>query len=476
MECPICAYKYTDKIRNDIECLFCNEKCCKQCVKNYLLSISNDFHCLYCKNTWSTEFLLNNLPQTFICNELKVHRQHILFDRERSLLPITQEAVKVELKKRYREQKRKELVVVRNKLKQELDAINKEINDLDRRTGSYELRSDNYKDQKFIRGCPANECRGYLSTKWICGLCAVKVCSDCHEIEYDEHVCKPENIESAKLIKKDSKPCPKCASLIFKLSGCNQMFCTSCKVSFDWVTGDICTINIHNPHYFEYLRTHNMDIIPRTNGDEECGGLPNIYTFTANMRSIVSYNQQEIFTNIYRCINHIRFVILRNLPIDNIIINNENLRVQYLLKDIDDAKFKKILQEREKERDKNREIRNIFNMFVNIASDKIREVHKIISETFRNSITTNKNIVVEIINNKLDITEELLKILKIIFELREYTNNALIDVSKKFKCVISTIDNNYEIIKYKKSPKVINRTYEDTSSDTNDLFINLDSD
>jgi len=85
------------------------------------------------------------------------------------------------------------------------------------------------------------------------------------------HECNPDNLASAKLIDAETRPCPKCGARVFKISGCNQMFCTACNdCAFDWVTGRIETI-IHNPHYFEFQRQRNGGQAPRVLGDILCG-------------------------------------------------------------------------------------------------------------------------------------------------------------------------------------------------------------
>lgn len=78
--------------------------------------------------------------------------------------------------------------------------------------------------RKFIHKCQKEGCRGFLSSQWKCGVCEEWTCKECLEVigpdKNVEHVCKKENLESAKLIKKETRPCPKCATPIFKINGC----------------------------------------------------------------------------------------------------------------------------------------------------------------------------------------------------------------------------------------------------------------
>ena len=97
--------------------------------------------------------------------------------------------------------------------------------------------------RQFIMACPMENCRGFLSSGWKCGVCDARICKDCHERKEDaddtnpdamkvDHVCD-ENIKaSVALMKHDSRPCPSCASMIFKIHGCDQMWCTQCATAF----------------------------------------------------------------------------------------------------------------------------------------------------------------------------------------------------------------------------------------------------
>ena len=337
----------------------------------------------------------------------------------------------------------------------------------------------------FVKPCPAPNCRGFLSNKWICGLCDTVVCKDCHEIkgkkkslttdednieiedEKTPHVCDKNNIETAKALQKETRGCPKCGVRIFKIDGCfapnteiplwngklkmsqdievgdvligddggkrtvqrimngedimyqinqnhgisytvnshhtlvlkyihpktrieniieitvhnylklkdrhkenlygfrgncsqmsiiqikelgkgqyfgweldknhrfllsdtttvkncDQMYCTSCHTPFSWITGKIVTGAIHNPHYFQYLRQHGMQI-PRADHQDAnpdarfemlCGQVANpmqINGFLKNKRNNITIDEPQRFNTILNEIarfrNHINDVL-----------------------------------------------------------------------------------------------------------------------------------------------------------------------
>ena len=73
------------------------------------------------------------------------------------------------------------------------------------------------------------------------------------------------------MIKKETKGCPQCGVRIYKISGCDQMWCTECKVAFSWNTGKIIYGGqIHNPHYYEWMRRTGGEI-PLNHNEVACG-------------------------------------------------------------------------------------------------------------------------------------------------------------------------------------------------------------
>ncbi len=117
----------------------------------------------------------------------------------------------------------------------------------------------------FTMKCPGAECRGFLSTAYKCGICDRSTCAHCL-VQYpiddpkgEAHTCSEDDKKTVELIKKSCRNCPCCGMSIFRIEGCNQMFCTACNTAFDWATGQLLnTRQIHNPHYTDYLR--RMDL------------------------------------------------------------------------------------------------------------------------------------------------------------------------------------------------------------------------
>lgn len=106
--------------------------------------------------------------------------------------------------------------------------------------------------------CPSCEL-GFLNENYICNYCKSKFCNECLTVLNKDHKCKASDKATFKMIKETTKPCPKCACRIYRISGCNQMFCTTCHTGFDWVTGKIITKNFHNPHRMEWLNSLNKN-------------------------------------------------------------------------------------------------------------------------------------------------------------------------------------------------------------------------
>ena len=349
MECPICCDIINKSNRKVIEHICCDFKCCLSCFKRFILDSVKDASCMNCNTGLTLDFISSVTPKVFYNKAYREHRTNIILSREKSLLPETQNLAERRIKILNNEKEIKKLDEEKKLLEEKIREISRKKYKL-RVANDYISKNETIKERKkFIKACTKDGCRGFLSTAWKCGTCNTYACSDCHVIKKSkddpEHKCNKDDVETAKLLAKDTKPCPKCAVPIFKISGCDQMWCTSCKTPFSWKTGIIEKGVIHNPHFYQWQRETNGGVAPRVPGDRplnRCGELPWFTTVQTILKQ-----RKETFENVSSChrlINHIRQVILPRFNYINDINDNTDLRVDFLLGEIDEDKWKKTLQ------------------------------------------------------------------------------------------------------------------------------------
>ena len=377
--CSICCETINISNRKDIKCLYCNYVACRECVAQFLLVNINEPNCMNCKKVWNREFLFNNFTKTFINNDYRDYRQQLLLDKEKALLPATQIIVEAMNNKEKLQKSLDEYLIEVSRKKQEFyDEIkfNEAI-----------INGSTYNKQKkvFIKKCGVENCRGFLSEQWKCGICDTTTCNKCLELlnqEQDqEHICKEENIESAKLISKDSKPCPKCAALIFKIDGCNQMWCVVCHTAFSWTTGQIETSRIHNPHYYEMLRNMSANgEIPRE-PENICNdantGMPDNHQIQRLLRSKINDLEYNTFSKQILSITRQIFHILYDHPNtfqEKYDKSKRELRIKYLMNNITEEEWKKELQRKEKKYEKTLNTYQVIKTLDIIGGDIVRSI------------------------------------------------------------------------------------------------------
>ena len=455
MECQVCCETFNKSNHSKVSC-YCNFVQCSACAEKYLLETPNDPHCMNCKTGWNREKLLENFTKKFVGKTFKERRENLLFERERALMPATQPAAE-------RAKKMSDLIkqihakdaIVQEFFNQQNQILNEPCADDEARLaryrrylekksqGDFVYRERMYLDyhhqlllnrpanigprREFIRACPADDCRGFLSTGWKCGMCDTKVCPTCHEIKTgDEHVCRPENVETARLLAKDTRPCPKCAAGIFKIDGCDQMYCTACNTAFSWRTGQVETGRVHNPHYYDYLRRVNNGNIPREPGDivqNQCGMMPHANHIN-QVINLYPNGRIGFLLSIVQVHWHIDHILMPRVQPG--MIDTEALRINYMIGSLTEELFKKELQKLEKARQKKNEIHDILTTYQNVTRDQLRLI----------------------IDNQRNFPE-IDRICKELFTLRDYINEQMIIVSKRYTCVTPRITENWMVVNAK---------------------------
>lgn len=390
-----------------------------------MLNTTESSHCMNCKKSWDRRFLVNNFTQKFINKDYKTHREQCLLEMETALLPATQPLV--------------EQYKIRRAANIEISQIKRQIHELYKRLAELKYQSEHAAEstpQTFVRKCPNETCRGFLSTQWKCGLCEMWSCPDCYELKGQArdspHVCKTENVETAKLLAKDTKPCPKCGVLICKLEGCRQIWCTQCHTAFDWKTGRL-EQTIHNPHYYEWLRRNTGGggagagggFVERNIGDIQCGREIDNH-FSHRLLSAKACDKTFWLAG---SITDFRLVVLPRFRTDRL-RDNEHLRIQYLLNDITKEKFKTLLQKKDKETTKRNELTNVLAMFISCSTDIM---YRYIAEWDEIRIKRKNDDTYLRSKNKSDTGEVFEKYDVELENLRTYTNECLQSISVVYK-------------------------------------------
>ncbi len=207
--------------------------------------------------------------------------------------------------------------------------------------------------KSFIMKCQINGCEGFLSQQYKCGLCSKFTCSHCYIPKEENHECNADDVASTKMIKEETRPCPKCSTRIYKIDGCDQMWCTDCKTAFSWKTGTIVNGTIHNPHYYEYLR-NTQGSVPRADQPyNPCGEIMDNYQLRAFRQQFVPYIKtnklctwiEHHFNAVHRYLGEINDVVettqteVNDVNGDRYVKLLKHNRILYLLKRIEKDKF-----------------------------------------------------------------------------------------------------------------------------------------
>jgi hypothetical protein len=216
------------------------------------------------------------------------------------------------------------------------------------------------------------------------------------------------------------------------------MWCTECHTAFSWRTGRK-EQNIHNPHYYEWQRRNGGGEAPRNPGDVPCGRNLDHYLSDRFQRILRTYyinakNYARIITRIQRTIRwgvHLINVERPNPP--NYEQKNENLRVQYLMKEITEQEMRDELQRDDKRHHKNQELAEVFTLLVNTVTD--------ILFRFLDYLEQNKD---KSVGNTADID---VSILVEIDRIVDYANECLGDISHTYSCSRFFIEYDLSIMK-----------------------------
>ena len=457
-QCCVCIETFTKQpSKKQAKCPYCDVKACVGCTQQYLLSINEDPHCMGCRKAWSREVMDQLLLVTWLNDTYKKHRETILTDRERSRLPAAQIIVE-------RRKSAKDHYPIRDKIMGDIRELEGQIAVL---RGEYytvcrrieillqggdpfatgtATKAKEEERRVFVMPCPGANCRGFLSQAYKCGVCDIYVCPECREIKGlqrdAEHTCNPDTVATVQKMKKECRPCPECGASIFKIEGCDQMYCTACNTPFSWNTGKkVTTGAIHNPHYFEYMRKVNGGAPVRNPGDIPClAHLPGAWEYDRAVIRKYSLNSMKEAMELYQALMQLTHIHAVEIPaVTNRAEDQDNTdyNVAYLLNEMNEARWKQLIQQKEKKRMKKDEIRMRYEAFVAACVDIFGRLMN-----HGRTLTTSKEDQALIRKAILE-THQQFTVMVNIF------NDSMKEISRRYKCTVLTLDSGFKRTKYK---------------------------
>lgn len=376
MNCVICFDTFNKSTRKSISCNYCNTLICRECMGTYIDSgDTSETFCVNpeCKEVWADDFIKDNMTKKFYDSTYRKKKADVLFDIERSLIPDTQRRIEAETQVA----KIKKLITER---KETIANLNAEIIELNRTIEDI-LNGKTEKTLKtvYVCKCPSNECKGFVAENGTCGLCETKTCVKCREIiTCQQHECDENILKNIEEMKANTKPCPKCSALIYKIDGCDQMFCTVCHIAFSWRTLKVETSRIHNPHYYQWIREKGGEV-PREQGDippglQVCNDIISAKKLVDKVcTDYVDCVYVDIICDVYRLKEHYNYEIRtydRN-HVENIFEKNLENRKKYIRNEITEEEFKNEIYKKKKAENKKKEIMQILRVFTQVSGDSI---------------------------------------------------------------------------------------------------------
>jgi hypothetical protein len=130
------------------------------------------------------------------------------------------------------------------------------------------------------------------------------------------------------------------------------------------------------------------------------------------VRHINNGGRIQDIMNALRSHGHAQYVILPRYQEENLVTENRDLRIKFMIGDIGDDEFKKKIQQRETSNQRKRDIRQVVEMYMTVILD--------IFQSF--SVT----------HNNVELYDSLLGI-------RDHYNATLEKVAKAYKCAVPSI-------------------------------------
>jgi hypothetical protein len=471
MECSVCANPFNLSNHAKVPCFACALEVCKTCVRTFLTTSGALPKCLGCGAAFQQSYLVRHLNRSWVQDTYRPCYQEVLFKAELAKMPETVPQAEAEVERRRLAKINEEFTVRINKMHAQIARYSNAIV-----ANRYRMRGEEVPPRylndlvdggrvevdakkKFVMACPGAGCRGFLSTAYKCALCSKSTCADCLavlDVPRAEHACVESDRLSAELIKKDTRPCPTCGERIFKVSGCDQMYCTNagsgtvCGTAFSWKTGAIERGQIHNPHFYELQRQTGG--LMRNPGDVQCGGMPDLRPIIRVLDKLMDLHDhgETAQTNLrvraaHRCLCELTQYAVNEMRVKiRALGDTAKLRVQYILNELTPGDLQLALYRQKRDLNKYTDIYHVLEImsisgiecFIDMAGSMPSASAALQLAQIDPAFTA-------------DLNKNLARRLETLDTIREYCNEQLKQISITYACTVRQFAPNYHQISRK---------------------------
>lgn len=383
-ECPICC----ETVSKTPACPHCQYQCCVKCWKTYIHT-KVDTQCLSCHHILNIMDLSIMFPLSYIHSEYREYMSNILFNKQRPLIREAEKKRQVKLIKKQVEGQIKTLKKSLYDIKIEVAwaKINKndttpiqsrkrqmlqEYNTLKRHKKDIPAMLENNHFQKCAN---CDDAIIPTSMEVFCARCQLYTCIHCQKTtaSLTDHLCHEDDLETQKILKEETRACPGCDCLIYKIDGCSQMWCSQCHTTFDWNTMEIEKHRLHNPHFYEYQKKLYNGQLP----EYEWGGEKRILSKEDIVFIWENFTEDKAkLETLHNVRNHLDFIescTIYQLAHEFDIFDIPLTRKRYVEKKTKESVFKNTLWRMEKKKQKEIQDKRILKILVSNCADILHE-------------------------------------------------------------------------------------------------------
>jgi hypothetical protein len=213
------------------------------------------------------------------------------------------------------------------------------------------------------------------------------------------------------------------------------MFCTYCKTGWDWESGKL-EQNVHNPHFFDYVRSLEINNMERNLQEVRCGREINEDLCLKSILLMVELKYNATLTTLYcNTVKSLVFLetktIQRQVDRGNIINNTEH-RVQYLMNEITEKQFKVILYKNYTRYLFNKEMKEIMYMFKQTAIEILYKIKELLKKHSDISMISGSDNRINETDNLKTFSHEVTRCLLEILYIRNHANENLVILLDKY--------------------------------------------